>query len=167
MPTSASAMDLPITCSWAQSASVSLVYITAISASWASSSISASCASTASYAINAAGSGVVTASAYTTLTTSSLNWITCSFFDTKEYVVLNAASVTYNFTCSNLPSEGMYSNVALFISNSFLGNTASLSFPSTWTFIGIVPTYITASKNAYLNLEAFGNRVVASWGPQY
>lgn len=187
VPTSASALDLPITCSWARSASISNTYNTYTSGGWATESLSASYtlsssfSDTASFALNASMGSANSASwassslsssymnfaPYTTLTTSSLNWITCSFLDNKEWLFLGTSSVTYNFTCSNLPSAGQYGNVSLFISNSFTGNTASVTFPSNWVFIGLAPTFITASRCAYLNLEAFGSQVVAMWATQY
>jgi len=125
--------------------------------------ITASWSQTASVALNAAGGNP---SPYTTIVTSSTNWITCSFLDTKEYVVIGTGPTTYNFTASNVPVGGQYSQVALFLANAAT-NTSSLSFPTTWTFIGLAPTFITASKNAYLNLEAFGGTIVATYGSQY
>jgi hypothetical protein len=127
---------------------------------------------TASYLITGSITNALTASSvvgtqpYVTLTTSSTNWITCSFNDFKEYISLTTALV-YNFTCSNPPASNQYAATSLFISNTITGQTASLSFPSSWTFIGLSPTYITASKNAYLNIESFGGKIVAVWGAQY
>lgn len=184
---SASAMDLTITCSWARSASVSNVYNTftsgswttqslsasyalnadiAVSSSWASASVSSSYAGTASFAVNGGGGGgLSTASAYTTLTTSSNYGITASFTDVEEYVSIVVGALYY-FTCSNMPSANTASNTSLYIKNT-ASSTSSLSFPASWTFIGIVPTYLTASKSAVLSLKAFGPEIVAAWGAQY
>lgn len=126
------------------------------SASWASSSISASYAPSTPSPIQT----------LTTIATSSNYGITCSFTDIKEYLSIGTGGVIYNFTCSNTPSAGQYSQVSLFIENSSTP-TSSLVFPSAWTFIGTIPSSITASKNAYLNLEAFGTSIVATWGDQY
>jgi hypothetical protein len=65
-----------------------------------------------------------------------------------------------------MPAANQYANVSLFINNTAT-NTCSLSFPASWTFIGSVPSALTASKHAYLNLESFGGNVVAGWGVQY
>jgi hypothetical protein len=65
-----------------------------------------------------------------------------------------------------MPSANTASNLSLYISN--IGTvTSSLTFPSNWVFIGIVPTYMTASKSAILSLKALGNQVIAAWGSQY
>lgn len=159
--TSASALDLPITCSWARSASVSLTYID--SASYAGT---ASLALTASFATNAAGSGVTTSSAYTTIVTSSLFWITCSYQIPEQFLVIGTSG-SYNFTCSNPPNAGQVSSVSLYISNSATF-TSSLSFPSNWVFMGSVPTYISTSKAAILSLKNFGGTLnVAAFTVQY
>lgn len=156
-----SASGLFITCSWAQTASVTILFASnSYSASYADS---ASRANTASFALNA---GVGATVAYTTLTTSSTNWITCSFIDIKEYINLTIGQA-YNFTCSNPPTTGFYSNVVLYISNTATTQTCSLSFPTNWVFIGLQPTYLTSSKNAYLSVESFGGPIVATWGSQY
>ena len=67
--TSASALDLPITCSWARSASVSLVFETIASASWASQSLSAS---------NLLQGAIITANEYQ-VTSNFTNTYTSSF----------------------------------------------------------------------------------------
>ena len=182
---------IPITASWALTASVTQVFVSSSysqyadtasfvatassantasfalnansspSASWASQSLSSSFATTASYV-----AGVGTTLPYTTLTTSSLNWITCSFLDSKEFIsITNSAS--YNFTCSNVPVAGLLSEVSLFISNS-AQFTSSLTFPSNWIFFGSKPNAITASKCAILSLQSYGPSVqVAGWSVQY
>lgn len=191
VPTSASALDMPITCSWARSASVSFTYITTTSASvsdtasYVLNAVSSSYASTSSFAINAnaspssswasqslSASTALTASymapsaPYTTLSTSSLNWITCSFLDAKEFVSFTI-SASYSFTCSNTPSAGQLSEVSLFISNS-APFTSSLTFPANWIFLGSKPNALTASKCAILSLQSYGPSVqVAGWSPQY
>jgi hypothetical protein len=162
----------PITSSWAtnainggtQLATASTYPITASYAVTSSYNITSSYALTSSIA-----NSVSTTIPYTTLQTASANiyGITCSFADTKETLNFGVGNVTYIFTQSNVPSSGQYSQVSLFITNTITGASASLSFPTSWTFIGVVPTYISASKNAYLNLEAFGNSIVAAWGWQY
>jgi len=125
---------------------------------------------TASWATNALTASVMAPSLpYVTIVTSSANWITCSFLDTDEYVNIATGSVTYNFTCSNLPASSKTSNLTLFLNNTITGtNTASLSFPANWSFVGLAPTYITASKHAVLNLKAWGtSNIAAAWNPQY
>lgn len=172
VPTSASALDMPITCSWAKSASISLTYITTtsasvadtasylmnyaltISASWASQSLSAS------YASNAGNP------AYTTITTSSLNWVTCSF-DVPNQVVNFTLGQLYNFTASSLPANGTVADTTLFINNT-AATTSSLLFPSNWVWIGAAPSSLSSSKSAMLSLRAYdATRVVAACGIQY
>ena len=149
--TAASAMNLAVTASWALTASVTLLFI------------SSSYAATASIA-----STLLPSMPYTTIQTASATvyGITCSFFDIKEYLNIGVGNVTYYFTQSNVPTSGQYSQVSLFINN-IATTTMSLSFPASWSFIGTVPTYLTASRGAYLNLEAFGSTIVAAWGSQY
>ena len=109
-------------------------------------------------------------SSYVTLTTGSVTApnITCSFLDPKEYVTFHTGSITYTFTSSNVPASGIYATTTLYINNTNAStNTASLSFPAGWKWLGLTPTYITASKDAELNLESFGGNVVAVWAPQY
>lgn len=182
------ATQIPITASWALTASISTIFATTVSASWASASISASYSGTASYAINAGGgnsaswaSSSVSASysvnadtasmiasnyvSYGTLLTSSTNWITMSLADRYEFVSITTG-LLYNFTCSNLPSSTQVSETALYISNS-AATTSSLSFPPNWQFLGSKPTAITASKSAILNLIAYGQNVLATFAPQF
>ena len=135
---------------------------TTVSASLFGTATSASFATSASYAPSTPSS----VQTLTTIATSSNYGITCSFADIKEYLSMGTGGVIYSFTCSNTPSAGQYSAVSLFIENTSTP-TSSLSFPVSWTFIGTVPSALTASKNAYLNLEAFGSSIVAAWGDQY
>jgi hypothetical protein len=172
VPTSASALDLPITASWARSASISNTYNTFTSGGWATQSLSSSYSLsgsyviTASYATNAGGGGTFsTASGYATLTTSSFFGITASFSDLEEYVNITLGAAYY-FTCSNMPPANSASNVSLYLKNTSAA-TSSLSFPSSWTFIGAIPTYLSSSKSAILSLKAFGPEIVAAWGQQY
>ncbi len=156
----ASSSGLFITCSWAQSASISLVLQTISSASWASQSISAS------YASNAGGSGPSTP--YTTITTSSTNWITASFLVSEQYVTLTNA-LSYSFTSSDAPSAGQVASTTVYISNTIVSpSTASLSFPSNWVFMGFPPTYMTGSRDSILSLRNYGGiKTVAAFTSQY
>jgi len=127
---------------------------------------------TSSWASNASTASVMATNTlpYVTLTTSSVGspGITCSFLDAKEYVTFNTGSVTYTFTSSNPPAANVYAETALFINNTITGgNTASLSFPAAWNFLGLKPTYITASKHVELTLESYGGNVIALWAPTY
>jgi hypothetical protein len=93
---------------------------------------------------------------YSTLTTSSANWITCSFNTTNAVVVIGKTG-SYNFTCSNLPASGIVSEHMLYVANqSTLVNSCSLSFPSNWTFVGVKPLYLPISKSMALSLKAYG-----------
>lgn len=151
--TAASAMNLAVTASWALSASFSVI-----------STVSASYSSTASFALN--GGGGEGAVAYMTIATSSLNWITCSFLNGEQYITIGVSG-SYNFTCSDIPSSGQVSNAILYINNTAT-STSSLVFPATWKFIGIVPTYLTASKVAVMSLKSYGDgTVLASMTSQY
>lgn len=160
---SASALVLGITSSWAQTASISQVLQTVISASWSSQSLSSSYTITASYASNA---GVGSVTPYTTLTTSSTNWITASFLVPEQYVTITNA-LSYSFTSSNLPSAGQVASTVVYIANTATA-TSSLAFPSDWVFMGMAPTYITASKDAVLSLRNYGGtKIVAAFTPQF
>ncbi len=185
VPSSASALDLPITASWARSASISLTYVTTTSASvsdtasfaytssfalnanaspsasWASSSISAS------YSTYADTASVMPSQIpFTTVTTNSVFWITASFAIPDHFISLPTAGLYY-FTCSNPPSEGNVSSTTMFISHSAAA-TSSLVFPSNWNFMGTVPTYISSSKTAILSLKAYGPQVfVGAFAVQY
>ena len=155
--------------------------ITAFSASWASASISSSYAisasyspggspatytsslfGTASWANNAlTASSIAATLPYTTIVTSSTNWITMSFTDQIEYVNLTTGGVTYNFTASNLPASGLVSDVSLFINNTMTTATASLSFPATWINLnGGFPTSLTSSKSAMVYLRSYGGTTI-------
>lgn len=175
------ALLIPITASWALTASLSQVLIYTVSASWASSSLSASFSDTASFALNASmgsansaswASSSLTASVlagqypYTTVTTNSVWWVTCSFSNTDQFIALTTSSVYY-FTASNMPDSDNTSNTTLFISHS-APYTSSLVFPSNWYWMGVAPTYISASKVAVMTLKAFGPQtVVGAYSVQY
>ena len=134
--------------------------------SYSLNSISASYSLTASYAINGGGGGYNGTSSYTTLISSSTNWITASFVSTENYFALTNGTL-YNFTCSNLPSPGNVYALSIFINNTST-TTSSFSFPSNWIFMGAIPTYLTSSKNAILSLKAYGtSSVVAGFAVQY
>ena len=192
VPTSASALDLPITCSWARSASISLTYVTVTSASFSDTAsyalnvpTTASFALTASIALNASPSissswssaslsasiantaSVMSAeSPFTTVTTNSIFWITASFAIPDHFISLPTAGLYY-FTCSNPPSAGNVSSTTMFISHSAAA-TSSLVFPGNWSFLGTVPTYISSSKIAVLSLKAYGPQVfVGAFAVQY
>jgi len=160
---------LYLTSSWALTASVTILFASnSLSSSYASTS---SRSDTASFALNAGTAGGSSLSStgslfpYLTVVSSSTNWITASFQYAEQSITVNSGAV-YSFTCSNMPSANTASNLSLYISN--IGTvTSSLTFPSNWVFIGIVPTYMTASKSAILSLKALGNQVIAAWGSQY
>lgn len=180
------ATQIPITASWAMTSSVSLIVALEVSASWASSSYtasyidfpivtasyasasttceSASYAVTASFALNGGGGGgSTTASAYTTVSTAS-NWITVSFLDQEEWVNITAAAL-YNFTCSNVASSSQVMTTTLFINNTATA-TSSMAFPSDWVFIGNAITSL--SRSAVLSLRNYGGtKTVASLGFQF
>jgi hypothetical protein len=154
----ASSSGLFITCSWAQSASVSQVFQVISSASWASQSLSAS------FASNAGGSGNSTT--YVTITTSSTNWITASFSNGEQFVNITSP-LSYSFTSSNAPASGTVASTTIYINNTATA-TSSLAFPNDWVFIGSFPTYITASRGAVLSIRNYGGtKTVASFAPQY
>ena len=103
---------------------------------------------------------------YTTLTTSSALWITCSLTTPKQYVSITTGQI-YNFTQSDMPTTGQVAMTTLYINNTAAA-TSSLSFPSSWKWLGSVPTAITASKIAMLSLEAYDtSTILASYAPQY
>lgn len=179
------ATQIPITASWALTSSLSIITSVEVSASWASSSYTASyidfpivtasyasasttCESasytvTASFALNGGGGGSTTASAYMTITTAS-NWITVSFLDSEEWVNITAAAL-YNFTCSNVASSSQVMSTTLFINNTATA-TSSMAFPSDWVFIGNAITSL--SRSAVLSLRNYGGvKTVASLGFQF
>jgi hypothetical protein len=190
VPTSASALDLPITCSWARSASISLTYVTVISASWATQSLSSSYslnADSASYLLNyqptvsASYASQSMSSSYSisasyvagagtllpyTLITASSNVITLDFNVPEAFTILTTAAV-YSFAAANSPPSGSVTSTTLFISNS-VAATSSLSFPSNWWFLGSTPTYITNSRGAMLTLKCYGSQsFVAAFAAQF
>lgn len=146
----------------------------AISASWAPQTVittvaSASWVSASVHIINSDTASCLNTNTtpYVTLSTGSTNGITCSLSDFNEYVSITVGQA-YFFTSSNPPSTGYVSNTLVYINNTITGTTASLSFPAGWTFMGSIPTSITASKNAMLSLQSFGgNSIAAVWSTQY
>jgi len=158
----ASSSMLYITSSWALTSSVTILY--------ASNSLSASYADTSSFALNAAAGGsggpTTNSSSYTTIVSSSTNWITASFGNVEQYVSF-VSSALYNFTCSNVAVAGTMSYTTLYISNTATA-TCSLAFPSTWVFMGYVPTSLSSSRSAVLSLRNYGgNPIVAAFAVQY
>ena len=145
------AQMIPITASWALTASVSTVFATTVSASWATQSLSSSYATTASFALNGVGGG----NGPYTLITASANLITLDFNVSEVFVNLTAAAL-YSFTASNPPVSSSMASTTLFISHSVTTATSSLSFPTNWSFLGSTPTYITNSRVAMLTLKAYG-----------
>ncbi len=159
---------IPITASWAMTASVSNTLISIATASWASQSFSSSYTTTASFANTASYIATTNYAAYSTLITSSTYWITCSFLTASQVVSFTTGSVTYAFTSSNHPTSGQYADVILYITNSLTGNSASLSFPATWTNVaGSWPTSIAAGKSAIVWLRAYDtNTVIGTYNKQ-
>jgi len=109
---------------------------------------------TSSWAVNAVTASIIALTPFATLTTSSNGGITCSYGDNHEYVSI-AVAQALSFTSSNAPGSNVISVVNLFLNNT-ANNTCSLSFPSSWQFIGIKPTYISSSKSAVLQLTNYG-----------
>lgn len=182
------ASTIPITASWAMTASVTQIFGVVVSASWASQSLSSSFATTSSYLLNyvptvssswssqslsssyansasyVAGAG--TTLPYTLITASAANYITVDLTLPEQYIILTAAAL-YSFAAINAPASASVSSVALFISNS-VAATSSLSFPGNWWFLGSVPTYITNSRGAMLSLKCYGSQsFVAAFAAQY
>ena len=126
--------------------------------------VTASTAISASYAPAAAPSMYST---YADAPTSSLNWITASFATVFQTSSLAVAGV-YSFTSSNHPAVGQYADTAVYITNTIVAATASLSFPATWINLnGGWPTSLTASKTALLNLRAIDtSTVIGTWAQQ-
>lgn len=171
------ALLIPITASWAMTASVSQIFVTSISASWATQSLTSDTASfayTASFALNAnaspsaswassslSASYVGPVSPYQTISTSSTNWITCSFVGSPIQQIELGRTGSYFFTASNMPSSGQVSDIVLYISHSGTPNTSSLTWPSNWVSLGsTLPNFITATRFAVLWLHATDNGVV-------
>jgi len=159
----ASASMLAITASWALTASISTVLNSSSVSDFSTSSsfsVSSSYAATASVALNAVGAG--NASAYSTIFTSSTNWITCSFSDASTQIVNITQSGSYSFTASNIPQPGnsQSADILVYVNNTAIF-TSSLNFPSTWINVGSSwPTSITASKNMAIWLKAFDNSTI-------
>ena len=158
----ASASFLYITASWAHTASVTVLF--------SSTSVSSSYASTASYALNAAagggGVGMTNSMSFSTILTSSTRWITASFSEAEQTVNITLGQL-YNFTCSNLPSASQVAWTSLYLNNTAL-TTCSLSFPSTWVFMGYAPSSLSSSRSATLTLKSYGAApIVAAFAVQY
>jgi hypothetical protein len=131
-------------------------------------SLSSSYALTASFALNGGGGGgggggnTTNSSSYSTIFTSSLNWITCSFAETPTQWVNITTASNYSFTASNIPPLGnsQSADILIYINNTSQ-YTCSLTFPSTWINVSSTwPTSITASKNAVIWLKAFDNNTI-------
>ena len=158
--------------SWEESSSFSSASFVAVSASFASRSLVATSASFSSASFVATSASFASASAtssyslntsnvssYVTLTTSSTNWVTCSFLHSNESVTFISSAV-YSFTASNMPSNGQVADVILHISQSST-STSSLSFPASWVNLGTGwPTQITSSKIAVVWLRAMDNWMI-------
>jgi hypothetical protein len=136
--------------------------LSAFSASYApgSPSISASYATTASYASNATTASYLNPTApYTTISSGSGGWITCSFTEPNQTIELNTVG-TYNFTSSNNASTGQVSDILLYISHS-AATTSSVTFPSTWKNIGAGwPTFLPAQSIGILWLRCIDSNNV-------
>lgn len=159
---------IPITASWAMTASVSQIFATTVTASWATQSLSSSFSTTSSFALNGGGGGggSTTASVYMDIATSSLNWITMSFLDQEAWVNLTVGAL-YNFTCSNVASSSQVMSTTLYVNNSAT-TTSSLAFPSDWVFMGSVPTSLSSSRAAALSVRNYGGiKTVAAFAVQY
>lgn len=120
---------------------------------------------TSSWANNVIASGIP-AETYVTMALDGNNGITCSFNDTNEYVSVPTGAL-YTFTSSNAPTGTTVKELTLYIDNT-AALTSSLSFPSTWLWIGAKPTYITSSKSAVLQLKHFGDKkTIATFASEY
>jgi hypothetical protein len=134
----------------------SSVLIVGLSSSYA---VSSSYTMTASVALNANTSIF---SFYSTIFTSSTNWITASFSGTPTQWVDIRQSGSYSFTASNIPAAGISqsADIIIYINNT-AAQTSSLTFPSSWINVASTwPTYITSSKNAVIWLKAFDSGVI-------
>lgn len=124
----------------------------------------ASYSNTASVAITA--SFVSPSQPYVTLTTSSTNWVTCSLATPEQYVAITTGQA-YSFTSSNVPDSGQVAGMTLFINNTATA-TSSLSFPTSWIWIGSKPANISSSVCGVLTLKAYDTtKTVAAFAVQY
>ena len=107
-------------------------------------------------------------STYSTLNSSS-RLINCDFNLPKSFVTLTdgMGPFVWTFTGVNVPAGNNYAATSLFVNNNVTSTTGSLVFPSGWIWLGLMPIYLAAGKSAYLNLESFGENIVAAWGTQY
>jgi len=146
-----------------ESASYALTASYAESASYAENAYSSEISNTASYI------SITNYSLYSTIYTSSMHWITCSFLTSSQIVDFKTGSVIYAFTSSDHPSDGQYADIILYINNTFEGeNSASLSFPSEWINVaGSWPTRINKGKKAIIWLRAYDfNTVIGTYNKQ-
>lgn len=116
---------------------------------------------TSSFASSA--SYIVANRAYTTLTSGSDNYITCSFGIAEQYFDLTTG-LNYTITCSNPPPDGRLSDIRIFVNNTAVV-TSSLAFGASWKNLsGGWPATISASKSFMITLTAYGqNTVVGSF----
>jgi hypothetical protein len=145
------------------SSSYALTASYAESASYAENAYSSEISNTASYI------SITNYSLYSTIYTSSMHWITCSFLTSSQIVDFKTGSVIYAFTSSDHPSDGQYADIILYINNTFEGeNSASLSFPSEWINVaGSWPTRINKGKKAIIWLRAYDfNTVIGTYNKQ-
>ena len=112
---------------------------------------------TASFASSA--SYIVANRAYTTLTSGSDNYITCSFGIAEQYFDLTTG-LNYTITCSNPPPANRLSDIRIFVNNTAAA-TSSLTFGAGWKNLsGGWPVSITSSKSFMVVLTAYGPTTV-------
>jgi hypothetical protein len=137
--------------------------VNALSSSLLVITLSSSYASTSSVALNALNAvSTGNSSSYSTILTSSTNWITASFSGSQTQWVNITQSGSYSFTASNIPQPGnsQSADVLVYINNTAT-QTSSLLFPSSWVNVASTwPTYITSSRNAVVWLKAFDNNTI-------
>jgi hypothetical protein len=103
---------------------------------------------------------------YAAISPNATNLLTCNFSDLKEFTTLTIAT-NYFFTVTNIPASGAYKSLGLFIYNTVSATNCGVSFPASWVWIGVPPSAIWPTNSAYLQLEAFGTNIIATWGAQY
>jgi len=96
---------------------------------------------------------------YTTITSGSDNWITCSFNRSEQYFDLTTG-LNYTITCSNPPIANRLSDTRIFFNNTAAA-TSSLTFGAGWKNLsGGWPVSITSSKSFMVVLTAYGPTTV-------
>ena len=138
-----------ISSSWASASYTALNSTYATSASWATASYTALNSTYATSASWATASKILfpTVSTVAQAVTQALDMSTVMFYS-------SSISASTYLTCSS-PASGRMTSIRLYATAS-AGSAVSLTYPSSWIWLGNVPLGITSSKTGVISLMAYG-----------